>query len=144
MTPKQHAEQQEQLAPEADQEKRAREIADATRRYVTALNTGGVASALALASALAPNGVEPRWVVGPVFWFTVGLLITGSSYFLAKHKALKRRNAIREAMSEPDFTHYLLRNFTWDFSSLVAFGVGAILGLWGLACMDLPEVLPRP
>jgi hypothetical protein len=96
------------------QEQRAREIADITRRHLTALNTGGVTASFALASALGSNGVHPRWVVVPALLFVAGLVITTLSYYLAKDKALTRRDAAQAGAPAPNFTESLWRNFTWD------------------------------
>jgi hypothetical protein len=75
-----------------DQEKRSREIADRIRTYLTALNTGGIAITFGVAGFLASQKVSPAWAVWPVVGFVVGLVILGASLFLAKHKALKRRD----------------------------------------------------
>lgn len=120
-----------------EQEQRSREIADTTRRYLTALNTGGVAVTFTVAGALASHGVEPRWAVGPVAVFVVGLTITAVSLMLAKHKALRRRDAAAE--SEPNFKKVLWANFTYEVLSLAAFLVAVGLGLWELSCVRLPN-----
>jgi len=122
-----------------EQEQRSREIADTTRRYLTALNTGGVAVTFAVAGALASHGVEPRWAVGPVAVFVAGLTITGVSLLLAKHKALRRRNAAAAQEPEPNFKKVLWANFTYEVLALVAFLVAVGLGLWELSCVRLPN-----
>jgi hypothetical protein len=56
----------------SDEEQRIRALPDSARRYLTALNSGGIGVSFAVAGALAPNGVEPRWVIWPVVAFVVG------------------------------------------------------------------------
>ena len=106
---------------EAVVEQRAREIADTTRRYLTALNTGGVAITFGVAGTLAGNGVDPAWAVCPVSIFVLGLAITAGSLFLAKHKALKRRDAAQNNAPAPDFKQWYQRNFTFEVVALLAF-----------------------
>src|ERR1035437_2134703 len=116
-----------------DQEKRSQEIADKIRTYLTALNTGGIAITFGVAGSLASQKVNPSWAVWPVSVFAVGLTIVGGSLFLAKHKALKRRDN-----SGIDFKKWYWRNFTYDLLSLHAFVVGVGAGLWQLSCLQLP------
>ena len=116
-----------------DQEKRSREIADKLRTYLTALHTGGIAITFGVAGSLASQKVNPAWAVWPVVGFVVGLVILGASLFLAKHKALKRRDN-----PSIDFTKWYWRNFTYDLFSLLAFVVAVGIGLWQLSCLRLP------
>jgi hypothetical protein len=122
----------------AEHEQRAREIADASRRYLTALNTGGVAITFGVASTLAGKGVDPAWAACPVGIFVLGLAVTASSLLLAKHKALKRRNARRDAGPVPEFERWYWRNFTYEIVALLLFLVAVGLGLWRLSWMHLP------
>lgn len=115
-----------------DQEKRSRELADSIRRYLTALNTGGIAMTFAVAGSLADEKVNPDWTAWPIVAFVLGLTITGGSLFLAKHKALKRRDNPNR-----DFSNWYWRNFTYDLIALVVFVVGVGLGLWQLSCIRL-------
>jgi hypothetical protein len=115
-----------------DQEKRSREIADKLRAYLTALNTGGIAITFGVAGSLVSQKVRPAWAVWPVGGFVVGLVILGVSLFLAKHKALKRRDN-----SSVDFTKWYWTNFTYDLLSLAAFIVAVAIGLWRLNCLHL-------
>jgi hypothetical protein len=116
-----------------DQEKQSQEIADKIRTYLTALNTGGIAISFGVASSLASQKVNPGWAVWPVSVFAVGLMIVGGSLFLAKHKALKRRDN-----SSVNFKKWYWRNFTYDLLSLLAFIVGVGAGLWQLNYLRLP------
>lgn len=79
-----------------EHDSRSREIADTTRRYLVALNTGGVAMTFVVAGSLAAEGVNPGWAIWPVAIFVFGLTISAISLFLAKNKALRRRNATAE------------------------------------------------
>jgi hypothetical protein len=121
----------------SDQEERSREIADTTRRYLTALNTGGVAVTFGVASSLTGRGIQPRWASWPVLLFVLGLAITASSLMLAKHKALKRRDAAIARASEPSFKRWYWRSFTFEVLALIAFLTGVGLGLWKLSCLRL-------
>jgi phosphate/sulfate permease len=113
-----------------DQEKRSRETADKIRTYLTALNTGGIAVTVGVARYLASQKVSLAWAVWPVVGFVVGLVILGASLFLAKHKALKRRdNKNRE------FEKWYWRNFTYDLLSFAAFVVAVSILLWHLNCL---------
>lgn len=57
----------------SDQEERSREIADATRRYLTALNTGRVAVTFGVATRMTERGIQPPWASWPLVLFVVGL-----------------------------------------------------------------------
>ena len=112
-----------------ENEKRSREIADTIRRYLVAINTGGIGVTFAVAGALASQKVNPGWVAWPIVFFSTGLVIVGVSLFLAKHKALKRRDAKIDNKQEPDFTSLLWRNFTWDCIALIIFLLGVLIGI---------------
>jgi hypothetical protein len=115
MKPPSHQEDRMSIEP-ADQEKRSQEIADKLRTYLAALNTGGIAVTFGVAGSLASQKVNPGWAVWPVFAFVVGLVILAASQFLAKHKALKRRDK-----PQVNFTKWYWRNFTYDLLALAAF-----------------------
>jgi len=116
-----------------EQEKRSQDVADKIRTYLAALNTGGIAVTFGVAGSLASNKVNPGWAVWPVASFVMGLIILGASLFLAKHKALKRRDN-----ADIDFTKWYWRNFTYDLLSLIAFVIAVAIGLWQLNCLQLP------
>ena len=121
----------------ADHENRSREIADTTRRFLVGVNTGGIGASLAMAGSLAAQKVSPAWVVLPATLFITGLVATGVSLFLAKHRELKRRDAAEAQRQPPDFTALPWRSFTWDAIALVLFVAGCIAGLYKLACVQL-------
>lgn len=70
------------MAGSYDYGKRADEIADATRRFLVGLNTGGVAVTLTFAGSLLERGVAPNWTVLPVSLFVLGLGVSGFSLAL--------------------------------------------------------------
>lgn len=117
-----------------EHEKRSQEIADTTRRVVVTLNSGGIGLVFAVAGTLTTHGIPARWALLPVGLFVFGLLLTGISLFLAKHRELKRRDAAKEGKDEPEhFKKRYWRSFTWDLVAFGFFGLGAIAGLLGLA-----------
>lgn len=120
-----------------EQENRSREIADTIRRYLIAINTGGIGVSFAVAGTLAGNNVKPSWVIMPVVIFSLGLTIIGVSLFLAKHKAIKRRDANINNKPEPDYTSYIWRNITWDIVSLIIFLLGVFVGVYFLYGIEI-------
>ncbi len=120
-----------------DQEKRSREIADTVRRYLVAIHTGGIGITFGVVGALASNKVNPGWAAWPVAIFSMGLVVVGGSLFLAKHKAIKRRDAIGQNTAAPDFTACFWRNDTWDRVSLIIFLLGVLVGIWKLNGISL-------
>ena len=120
----------------AEHEKRSQEIADTTRRVVVTLNGGGIGVVFSVAGTLAAKGIFASWAIWPVAVFVVGLLFTGLSLFLAKHRELKRRDAAKEGKDEPEkFKKWYWRSFTWDLVAFALFGVGALVGLVALSCV---------
>ncbi len=120
-----------------EHEKRSQEIADTTRRVVVTLNSGGIGLVFTVAGTLTTHGTSARWALLPVGLFVVGLLFTGISLFLAKHRELKRRDAAKESKGEPEhFKKWYWRSFTWDLVAFAFFGAGAIAGLLALACIS--------
>lgn len=122
-----------------DYHKRADEIADATRRFLVGLHTGGIAIALAVAGNLASEGVSPAWVVWTVVWFAAGLVMSGWSLLWAKHKALKRRSAARENKPIPPYNAWWQRNFTIELLTLVIFVIAIYVGLSALQAVKLEK-----
>jgi hypothetical protein len=122
----------------SEHESRSRELADTSRRYLVALNTGGVAISFGVAGSLAGRGVSPGWVVCPVVIFVVGLAVSAASLFLAKHKALKRLDAEDKQNVPPDYQKWYWANFTYEILTLVIFLFGVMVGLWELSNVHLP------
>jgi len=119
-----------------DYGKRADELADAMRRYLIGINTGGIAVTLTFAASLAEKGVHPGWVIWPAALFSLGLGISGSSLLFAKHKALKRKKAAEENQEIPKYDAWCQRNFTYEFITLTVFLVAVGLALYRLQCID--------
>lgn len=116
-----------------ENENRALDIADTTRRYLIALNTGGVAVTFAVASSLAAEDVNPGWAIWPVAIFVFGLTISAVSLFLAKNKALRRRDTASENNPMPDYAKWYLANFSYEILTLAVFLIGVSMGLWQLS-----------
>jgi hypothetical protein len=118
--------------------KRANEIADTTRRVLTAFNTGGIGLTYAIAGSLVNSGVSPSWTINPISAFVSGLIIIALSLLLAKHKAIKRNDAVKRKRSEPNFEKWYWANFTYDLLSLLFFVIGVIAGLCELSGIEIP------
>jgi hypothetical protein len=121
----------------ADHEARARAVADSLRNYLTAMNTGGIAAVFAIAGTLYSRGVDPRWAIWPIVFYVVGILLTGLSLALAKHRELKRRDAAIAMKEPPNFTGFFWRSYTWDSFSLIGFLLGSGYALWYLLRVDI-------
>lgn len=92
---------------------------------------------LAVASALAAQGVHPQWTFWPILIFVIGLVVIGVSLLLAKHRELKRRDAAIAGQPDPNFTGLLWRSYTWDTISLGLFVVGSVVALAMLSGTNL-------
>ena len=114
---------------------RSRELADSVRRYLVAAHTGGIATVLATATSLAAHQVHPRWALGPIGVFAVGLLMAGVSMLLAQHREMKRRDAAKAGKEDPEFSFFWW-SWSWNWASLALF-VGAVTtALWGLGSVS--------
>lgn len=122
---------------ENEHEARSREVADTLRRFLVAVHTGGIGALLAMVSSLTEKNIHPKWAFWPILVFVAGLVVVGASLLLAKHREIKRQDAVKEGKPEPDLSGLLWRSQTWDTISLVLFVVGALVGLFGLSCVDL-------
>lgn len=122
---------------EIEHEARSREVADTLRRFLVAVHTGGIGALLAVATSLTEQNIHPKWAFWPVLLFVGGLVVVGLSLLLAKHREIKRRNAVKEGKGEPNFSGLLWRSQTWDIVSLVLFVSGALAGLLALSCVEL-------
>ena len=109
----------------ANQEKRSQEAADSSRRFAVVLNGGALIVVCALAGAL-----QKSWPLHAVPFFILGLLCTGVSVMLVKHRALKRRDAANAGRPAPKFGVFMA-SWTWDYVAFVFFVVGAIVGWAG-------------
>ena len=86
--------------------------------------------------------VVPSWVVEPVSLFILGLAVSGASLLYAKHKALKRRNAVRDRKQVPKFDAWFQRNFTYEVIALVIFLSASVVGIYRVQriTFELPKV----
>lgn len=98
----------------------------------------------AVAGAFVEHNVAPAWAVWPVAIFALGLCVTGGSLFLAKHKALKRRNALQEKTQMPDYTKWRWRNFTYDLLALCIFLAAVACGLYQIHGITLTAAAVKP
>lgn len=121
----------------SEHEERSRSVADTLRRFLIAIHTGGIGTLFAVASALAEQRVHPLWTFWPVLIFAAGLIVVAVSLLLAKHREIKRRDAVKCGELEPDFTGLLWRSQTWDIVSLMLFVAGVVVGLLMLSCIEL-------
>ena len=116
------------MSSDLDQEFRSRELADNLRQYLLTVNSGGIAILFSIASTLIDNKINANWLFYPTIAFVLGILFCIVSIFLAQHRALKRRNAARVKLPEPEFC-CLMRSRTWNALSAISFLIGVILAL---------------
>jgi hypothetical protein len=118
----------------AEHWKRSQELADATRKLVVALNTGGIALLFSVAGWLATKNVSATWAVCPAAFFIFGLVLVGLSLFVAKDRELARFKAAR-AGGDPEAINisWYQASFTWDLSAFAFFVLGAAIALHNLA-----------
>ena len=105
----------------SDHEKRSRQVADSTRRFLIGINAGGIALTTLFAGHMVEKGINPGWIVGPILTFTLGLVFVGVSLFLSKHRAIKRSIAKENDQQKPDYKKWFWRSMTWDIFSAVFF-----------------------
>ena len=118
-----------------DHWRRSENLADSMRRYLIAINTGGVGITFAVASAMVDNKIPPGWAWPPVLFFIGGLGLVLGSLFLAKLRALDRFKA-----PDPDKVEFpwYMHSQPWEIASAVTFALGATIGLWQLSEIALP------
>jgi len=121
---------------ESHHELRSQKVADSTRRYLIGVHTGGISLTILLASKLIEHGIGPRWIVGPVSAFTLGLVLVGISLFLAKHRSVKRSIAEEKGQDLPMFKSWYWRSFTWDIISGITFVAAVWCGLAKIVSMN--------
>lgn len=119
-----------------DYGKRADEMADAMRRYLVGINAGGIVVVLTFAASAMEKGVHPNWIMLPVLLFVIGLGISGGSLLLAKHKALKRKQAAEKGETIPEYKAWWQRNFVYEFLALVIFFAAVGVCLYRLNCLQ--------
>lgn len=121
-------------------EQRADELADIARRLLVGLNSGGIVVVISVAAAIAAPGLDLGWVFWPALLFVMGLGTTAISILYAKHKALKRRDALREEKKVPSYTSFMQRNFYWEIAALVLFAAGFFAALLAMDGIQIPRV----
>ncbi len=124
-----------------DQEKRAREIADNTRRFLMWISAGAIVILVGLVGAFNVNCVLPVWAIYPIIIFAGSIIVTGFSLCLAKHKAKKRRDAFLSGEVQPNYEKFLWQNRTYEGISLLAFIVGVSLSLYKINTEVMPVIL---
>ena len=111
---------------------RADDMADTLRRYLFGINTGGIGVVIALASGDRGPDLGSRGLLVPLVFFVLGVITTGGSLALQKHKALKRQEAAQNGKPPPGFKDIIWRNQTYDLIAGVFFIGGIIVGVFGL------------
>ena len=115
-------------------QRRADEMADATRRTLIGANTGGIGAIILLLSRSDIAANAQFELLSSLMLFFIGLVVSIFSLFLQKRKALKRLQAAKKEKPEPDFDRLLERNWTYDIVSGVFFVTGGIVGLIAFFC----------
>lgn len=101
-------------------DKRAQGSADALRAMLTALATAGVAASYVV------RDVQTRdYWRGSAALFALALVCVLASWFLVKHRELRRRNAARLGLPLPTFSHWF-RSWTWDLAGFGFIVAGAL------------------
>ena len=113
-------------------QKRADDMADAMRRYLVGINTGGIGVVIALVAGENGPALGSLRLLVPFVLFVLGIIVIGFSLGLQKHKALKRRDAARRGDTMPDYDHLLMRNQTYDVIAAALFVLGVGVGVVGL------------
>jgi hypothetical protein len=104
------------MATAADgHEERSQKIADQLRAALLALATAGVGAAYAVSDRVA----DRRYWIVAAGAFVLSLACIIRSWFVAKHRALKRRDAARAKEAMPEFTPWG-RKSSWLWDSLGA------------------------
>lgn len=133
----------------SDLARRTAEVADSGRRFLAAINTGGIGITFAIAGILASEKVPPQWATLPAGVFASGLALTAISWQLQRYKTKRRRDAARVIIasrktmatgeSEPVFKSFVWRNHTYDLLALIAFIAGVFVGLNELSQIEFPR-----
>lgn len=118
-----------------DHENRSRAIADSLRRFLVGLHTGGIGLVALFAAEVITGAQNDQMIdaaldsfVGPILVFTLGLLATGYSMQLAKHRETQRRDAALAGKSDPTFP-LRQQSMTWEYVSLALFAAGVLCAL---------------
>ena len=105
------------------QRDRAEKAADAIRKLVTALSTGGLAAAYTVRK----ESIEGWWAFACIA-FTVALGMILRSWFLVKDRALARAEDTPESRARvPDDGDDIRSSWWWDKRAAYAVMVGAVL-----------------
>jgi hypothetical protein len=111
-------------------EKRSQKIADKLRAALLALATGGIAATYAVSDRVSDRRI---WIAAAAF-FVFALLCILISWFAAKHRALKRRDAAAAGTGLPRYKWWSpAASWPWDIATACALVAGAAslaLGLW--------------
>jgi hypothetical protein len=114
-------------------EERSQKIADTLRALLTALATAGIGAAYAVSGQMTSRSL---WL-GAMASFVVSLACVVRSWFVAKDRALRRRDASLGpgTVPQPTFKKWSWKaSWLWDTLAAWALIVGAILLAVALAC----------
>jgi hypothetical protein len=114
-----------------DQEFRARELADSLRKFLLSVNSGAIGVLFSVAGVLVSQKISPSWAMCPALWFVGGILGAIVSNFFAHHRALKRRDALKQGLPEPFFSWWQ-KSITWHIFSAFCFVAGVLVALSNL------------
>jgi hypothetical protein len=103
------------------QEERSQKSADALRAMLTALATGGMGASYAVRESQRGDS----WL-GAAVCFALSLGCVLVSWFLVKHRAMKRRDAAAAHAKAPTFPWYK-RSWHWDRAAALLLAVGVVL-----------------
>jgi Na+/melibiose symporter-like transporter len=114
-----------------DHEFRSRELADSLRNFLLTVNTGAIGLLFSIAASLISKDIKAGWLICPTMFFVCGLIFCATSIFLAQHRELKRKEAAKNNLEEPDF-YFLKRSYVWHIASFASFIIGVGIALFKL------------
>ena len=104
-------------------EERSQRSADQLRAMLTALATAGIAATWAVR-----DRTHGDYWRGAAFFFTGALASLLISWFLVKHRAVKRRDYVRDpTIPNPDPFRWYLRSWTWDRVAAIFIAAGIFM-----------------
>lgn len=114
----------------------ADEAGRSTRRYTTAINSAGIGVTLAIGGKIMELSIHPvHTLLWPFALFAVGLLLTGVSTMLAKHKRVSDRDSVYSKREMNNWNRLFYTNWNYEIAAIICFVAGVLVEitiLWNL------------